>query len=307
MIILVGAGGFLGYSLARHFSNKGIHFATISRSFQWLPALFERRFIGSASEAGDFFGDDYDGITVLYMAGSPNLVLAEQDPLFDLDFHLSEIKSFLQFFLNLKSVCKRFYFFSSAGTVYGDSKGLIKTEMSELYPKSAYGKRNVALESFVLSWARANGAQASILRVTNPFGPGQSRFRRRGLIQVLIDSASSGQQVIIRGNGYQERDYIYIDNLCSMVEKLLQVDGIFEAVNIASGFSYSARQVVEMLNVNDIFPCVEYVDAYDDFEVDDSLVANDLVRSILSLSAEDCNPFKLDNISSMRHFEDSAT
>ena len=57
MIILVGAGGFLGYSLARHFSNKGIHFATISRSFQWLPALFERRFIGSASEAGDFFGE----------------------------------------------------------------------------------------------------------------------------------------------------------------------------------------------------------------------------------------------------------
>ena len=225
MIILVGAGGFLGYSLARHFSNKRMHFATISRSFQWLPALFERRFIGSASEAVDFFGDDYDEITVLYMAGSPNLVLAEQEPLFDLDLHLSEIKSFLQFFLNLKSICKQFYFFSSAGTVYGDSKGVIKTEMSELYPKSAYGKRNVALESFVLSWARSNGAQASILRVTNPFGPGQSRFRRRGLIQALIDSASTGQQVLIRGNGYQKRDYIYIDNLCLMVEKLLKVDG----------------------------------------------------------------------------------
>lgn len=305
MIILVGAGGFLGYSLARHFSNKRMHFATISRSFQWLPALFERRFIGSASEAVDFFGDDYDEITVLYMAGSPNLVLAEQEPLFDLDLHLSEIKSFLQFFLNLKSICKQFYFFSSAGTVYGDSKGVIKTEMSELYPKSAYGKRNVALESFVLSWARSNGAQASILRVTNPFGPGQSRFRRRGLIQALIDSASTGQQVLIRGNGYQKRDYIYIDNLCLMVEKLLKVDGRSEIINIASGFSYSARQVVEVLNANHIFPCIEYVDSSDEFEVVDSLVANDLARSVTSFSAEDCNPFKLENISSMRHFEGS--
>lgn len=42
MIIIVGAGGFSGYSLSRYFSTQKIDFATISRPFQWHSMVFEK-------------------------------------------------------------------------------------------------------------------------------------------------------------------------------------------------------------------------------------------------------------------------
>lgn len=303
MIILVGAGGFLGYSLSKYFSRRKIKFATVSRSFQWEPLVYEERCVGTASTVINFISTFSGDVQVLYMAGSPNLVLAEQDPSADLYVHESELQSFLQIFSGLKSVSKRFIFVSSGGTVYGDSLGVLKMETSDLNPKSAYGKRNVTLEKTVAAWASSFNVRSSIFRVTNPFGPGQFRFRRRGLVQALIDSASSGQKISIRGNGYQKRDYLFSDSLCSMVGSLLELDSLPAIINIASGFSYSAREVIEVLNTNQIFPVFEYVNFADDFEVKDSLVSASLVRSILRL--EDCSlvPFGPANILDMVHYD----
>ena len=304
MIIIVGAGGFLGYSLSKYFSLRRIKFATVSRSFQWAPVMFEKRFTGSASEVSAFIHLFAENLQVLYMAGSPNLVLAENDPSADLSAHQSELRSFLDIFSELKCAYKRFIFVSSGGTIYGDSAGIVKTEESELCPKSAYGYRNVVLEKYITSWSNSSQTPASIFRMTNPFGPGQFRFRRRGLIQALVDSASMGQKILIRGNGNQKRDYIYSTKLCSMMGLLLEIENLPEVINIASGSSYSAREVIEALQANQIFPIYEYIDASDDFEVDDSLVSSSLVRSILFIPETTLLPFSANNILSMCHYEE---
>ena len=121
------------------------------------------------------------------------------------------------------------------------------------------------------------------------------------LVQVLIDSASSGQKILIRGNGYQKRDYLFSDSLCSMMGLLLELESLPAIINIASGFSYSAREVIEDLNANQIFPLFEYVDTADDFEVKDSLVSASLVRSILRLDDYFSAPFSPSNILDMCH------
>ena len=303
MIILVGAGGFLGYSLSKYFSRRKIKFATISRSFQWNPLPYEKRYIGSASEVIDLINTFSGNVQALYMAGSPNLVLAEQDPSADLYIHESELRSFFQIFSGLKCAYKRFIFVSSGGTVYGDSHGVSKMENSDLNPKSAYGKRNVTLEKIVALYASSFAVQTSIFRVTNPFGPGQFRFRRRGLVQALIDSSSSGQKITIRGNGYQKRDYLFSNSLCSMMGLLLELESLPAIINIASGFSYSAREVIQVLNANQIFPVFEYVAVADNFEVKDSLVSASLVRSILRIEDYSLAPFSPSNILDMCHYD----
>lgn len=304
MIVIVGAGGFLGYSLSRYFSFGKVKFATVSRSFQWPRLLFEERFVGNASNAISFFNSINDDLTFLYMAGSPNLFLAEKDPRHDLSLHLNELRGFLEIFSKQPCNLKKFIFFSSGGTVYGDSHGVAKTEDSPLSPKSSYGQRNVALEKLVVSSSRSSGIPCSIFRVTNPFGPGQYRFRRRGLIQALFDSASSGQKVLIRANGCQKRDYIYSELLCVMVNSILQLDSLPQVVNIASGFSYTAREVISMLEKNMIFPSFQYVEDSDPFEVIDSVVSSSFVRSIVGLTEDELYPFKESNVLSMSCLED---
>ena len=307
MIVIVGAGGFLGYSLSRYFSLAKVEFATISRSFQWPRLLFEKRFVGNASNAISFLSAIDGDLTVLYMAGSPNLLLAEKDPFDDLSCHLNELRGFLDIFSNQHCSSRKFIFFSSGGTVYGDSNGEAKSEDSALIPKSSYGRRNVALEKLVVSFSRSSGFLFSIFRITNPFGPGQYRFRRRGLIQALVDSAYSGQKVLLRANGLQKRDYIYSELLCFMVNNILQHNPIPEVVNIASGFSYTAREVISILEKNKFYPSFDYIDDSDSYEVIDSIVSSELVRSIVNLTADDMYPFNASNLLSMSCFQDEET
>ena len=303
MIVVVGAGGFLGYSLSNYFSSKEINFASVSRSFQWTPILYEQRFISSASDIGDFLCSMPDNLQILYMAGSPNLGLAEQDPLQDLFDHQNELNAFLKDISALQHKCKRFIFASSAGTVYGDSNGITKKETSELFPKSAYGKRNIELEGLVLDWSIRTGIPSSVLRISNPFGPGQFRFRRRGLIQSLIDSSFSGQKILIRGNGNQVRDYIYSTDLSGVILDLLKLEDIPNIVNISSGFSYSARQIIHILNNYSFSPCFEYIDSHEPYDVYDSLVSSDLLRTLLCKSEHELMPFRSNNILNMGHIQ----
>ena len=301
MIVIIGAGGFLGYSLSHHISARKINFATISRSFQWPHLLCEQRYVAPASKVGDFIFSLPDNLQILYMAGSPNLVLAEQEPQQDLCNHQNELNSFLNHIFDHHHKCKRFIFVSSAGTVYGDSNGLTKTETSDLFPKSAYGKRNIELEGLVLDWSLRTGIPCAILRISNPFGPGQYRFRRRGLIQSLIDSSFSGQKILIRGNGDQVRDYIYSTDLSSVILDLLELENIPNIINVASGFSYSARQIIQVLNKHSIFPCFEYIESSESYDVCDSLVSSQLLRTLLCKNEHDLLPFRLNNVINMCH------
>ena len=85
---------------------------------------------------------------------------------------------------------------------------------------------------------------------------------------------------------------------------MLELDSLPTIINIASGFSYSAREVVEALSTNQIFPVFEYVDSADDFEVKDSLVSTTLVRSILRLEDYSLAPFTPANIFDMVYYDD---
>ena len=69
---------------------------TVSRSFQWSNRPFETRYICSASSL--FSGDISfpSEISIIYMAGSPNLLAAEADPFFDFKSHFDELSTFLE-------------------------------------------------------------------------------------------------------------------------------------------------------------------------------------------------------------------
>ena len=301
MYLLLGAGGFLGYSFARFLVSKKIQFASVSRSFQWHALPYESRFIGSVSDIA-LYGDALAGNpNVIYMAGSPNLISAEDDPYRDLELHIKELQSFMQF-LSSSVDARHFYFLSSGGTVYGDSNGVVKDELSPLMPKSAYGVRNVVLEAIVRSASITFKIPSTILRVTSPFGPGQHLFRRRGLIQVLLDSSVSGETVYIRGNGYQVRDYIYSNDLCEMIYALKSGKDIPVVINMASGYSYSAREIVQRMEENDVYPSVEYIDDSKSFEVNDSLVSPRLILGLSGKSKESLQPLARSNLMDMLGF-----
>ena len=300
MILILGAGGFLGFSFSSYLSEKGKQFYTISRSFQWDKLPGETRFVCSVSSFSDFSGICDNLTTVIYMAGATDLADAESRSALDLSDHVSQMESFFTRLRSLSVQRCRFIFFSSAGTVYGDSDGTPSCESDLLMPKSAYGRRNALLEHLFLMSVRLLGAQALVLRVSNPFGPFQFRFRRKGLIQSLISSSFSHKSIVLRGSGRQVRDYIYVDDLVSSVYRLIALENWpFQILNVGSGYGFSANEIVEILNSNGLCPVITHSVESSEFDVDCSVVDNAALCCALHLQSEGLYPLSPSKINSL--------
>ena len=215
------------------------------------------------------------------MAGSTDLAKAELAPSEDLLSHITELDSLFKSINSFSLSLERFILFSSAGAVYGDSNGQSKFEYDITVPKSIYGKRNVILEDIASNYCKSYNIPFSSLRISNPFGPTQGRFRRKGLIYTLIDSHFSNKKIFLRANGLQKRDYIYSDDFCNILNILLSKNNLPRTINICTGISHSAIDLLNLLSKFEIYPVVELMADQPEYEVYDSILSNALLMETI--------------------------
>ena len=292
MILLLGAGGYLGNLLATSLSKFTANLVvTVSRSYQWEKISSETRICASVSDFKAYSCHINLDTTIIYLAGATDLKIAQEHSSNDLSFHISEMESFFSQLEKSKVQCKAILFLSSAGAIYGDSYGVPKAEFVQPFPKSAYGKRNVLLETLFMLSCKVQNQKNSILRISNPFGPGQQFFRRKGLINLLIESHYTKQEVTLRGNGLQRRDYLFADDFNLIFDRLVNSGSYPDILNVCSGYSFSAIEIVSILNANNIFPNVRYSSQQFSYEVLDSILSNYQLCESCGLKAENLNPF----------------
>jgi nucleoside-diphosphate-sugar epimerase len=104
-------------------------------------------------------------------------------------------------------------------------------------------------EEYLRLYNRLFGLRSSVARVTNPFGPGQPSGRTAyGVINRLIHLALDDQPLPLYGDGAQERDYLFVDDV---VEALLLLGAKEEsngrAYNVGSGIGIRMIDVARMI------------------------------------------------------------
>jgi UDP-glucose 4-epimerase len=63
------------------------------------------------------------------------------------------------------------------------------------------------------------GVQTCSLRISNPYGPGQDRPDEAfGVVGTFLATASRGGTIPLFGGGHQLRDYVYVRDLCELLE-----------------------------------------------------------------------------------------
>ncbi|WP_206749762.1 NAD-dependent epimerase/dehydratase family protein [Synechococcus sp. GEYO] len=292
----MGGGGYLGSILVEYFLNQGQQILNISRSFQFSHLPAETRIVSAVGDCQNYINQIKNGSILIYMAGSTNIEKAQSFPDVDLTSHLSEMKLFFEVVRQNSVHFRKIIFFSSAGAVYGDSNSIRKDETSAPCPKSIYGKRNLLLEDTFRFYAELLGFNYCVLRISNPYGPTQRYFRRKGLIQALLLSAKSGNNIILRGNGLQKRDYIEDRDFCYSVFKVSQLTVQPPVINICSAFSLSALDVINILEQNGIHATYKISDLSPQYEVKDSLLSNKLLTNIL-----ECNSIEFSSFANSLH------
>lgn len=184
--------------------------------------------------------------------------------------------------LNLLGIMDRYdvkdiVYLSSGGAIYGDYLNKVHNEEDAVYPKSSYGIVKLAIEKYLLSYSELYDFNTLILRLSNPFGKFHYN-NKQGIVNVAIRKALNNESLQIWGDGNGIKDYIYIDDVCTIIMKLISNGVETEVYNIASGMAFSVNDIVE--SIQKFIPSfkVDYTEALDldvqSFELDITKLRN---------------------------------
>lgn len=142
-----------------------------------------------------------------------------------------------------KNKASKFIFSSSGGSVYGKPEYLPIDEKHRLMPISSYSIQKTSAEFYIKMVCERVGLDYHILRISNPYGPGQRPFTGQGIISTYLACSLQNRTFQFRGDGCDIRDYIYIDDLVSAIIKSIGYNGNERIFNIGSGIGYTLTKL----------------------------------------------------------------
>lgn len=132
----------------------------------------------------------------------------------------------------------------STDEVYGEILEGHFTENATLTPSNPYSASKAAAEMFVLAYCKTFSINASITRCTNNFGPYQ--FPEK-LIPKTTIRALMNLQIPIYGTGKNIRDWLYVQDHCDAIDRVLINGKPGEIYNIGSGNEMSNIEIVKKI------------------------------------------------------------
>lgn len=250
-ILILGSFGFIGTNIIKYIDN---HLNDVSvLAFDRYPSHLDHVSFKSVSKvyAGDFGDDnllkrvfDDNKIDFVIHSLSASVPSSSLDNEFDLKYNVIPTIKLLNQMVN--HGVKNIVFISSGGAIYGDHY-FNKTEHTEdevLYPKSAYGVSKLVIEKYLYLYGVQHGIKSLVLRLSNPYGP-YHYSQKQGVINIALERAIKGDTFEIWGDGNGKKDYIYIEDFCAILMKLLNEwkDG-YSLINVGSGQLYSVNDIV---------------------------------------------------------------
>jgi len=218
-IIITGGDGFIGKRVCERLKqNKDYN----------LIILKEEEFDIRKPESFENLTCDY----FIHMAA----LIRNEHPQKMMDVNVKGTFNVLEF---CKRVGAKLIFTSSCG-VYGNSHSPIK-EDSPLAPVNYNGLTKLLGEQLCNYYSINHNVCSIILRIFNPYGPGQ----REGFLITDIIKQLKNEKIILK-SPYPKRDYVHIDDVAEAIEKSLQVN-ISEIFNIGTGIGTSVKELVKMI------------------------------------------------------------
>lgn len=144
---------------------------------------------------------------------------------------------------------KRFVFASSS-SVYGDENTLPKRENNVGMPLSPYAISKFVGELYSRLFFRVYNLPTICLRYFNVFGKKQDpNARYSAVIPIFIKKLLSEERPTIYGDGYQSRDFIYVEDVIDANFRacISERETFGEVFNIATGERTDLRELVNML------------------------------------------------------------
>lgn len=128
--------------------------------------------------------------------------------------------------------------------VYGRRNLILPlNESSRIQPSNYYGISKITREYILRLACGTAGSPLAILRLPGVYGPNDTH---KSPINIFTTKAIEGRRIDVRGNGTELRDFLYIEDVCRIVEQVISrgISGIF---NIVTGQSHTIGYILEII------------------------------------------------------------
>lgn len=265
LIVITGAGGFIGGSLTRYFSDQGF---TRLRAIDKKPlAEWYQRVPGAESLSLDLSQRDNcrraaEGAVEVY-----NLAADMGGMGFIEKFRIECLRSVLINTHMLEAAYQagaERYLFSSSACAYNTQlqqdpnvRALKETDAYPAYPERGYGWEKLMSEIFCQEYYAERGMKTFIPRFHNVYGPhgtwdGGREKAPAALCRKVITAVDSGEhQIEIWGDGSQTRSFMYIADCVHGIDQIMHCDDLIATpINLGSS---------ELVSINDLVTMIEEI------------------------------------------------
>jgi UDP-glucose 4-epimerase len=248
-VVLTGGGGFIGSRLLTTLVADGAEVtlvgpslgksATTARLVDEGAARFVR--CGASSRDEPMLREALRSAELLVLLGyvPPTSLDPERRTLEELSLNVSANLELL----DLTSDDLRHVLFSSSVSVYGSPDRAVVDESDAGRPQTPYASAKLACEEALWRVATERQLGLTVLRYATVYGPGETVPRA---IPNFIRSALGGTPLSIDGDGLDENDYVFVDDVVDATRAALlrRATGIY---NVGTGIGTTTLDVARLV------------------------------------------------------------
>jgi UDP-glucose 4-epimerase len=246
-ILITGVAGFVGSNLARHLLDRGYSVVGIDNLVAGTlenldPRVDFHRLDIRAPEIYPLF-HDVDG--VFHLAAKCSLSDCLSHPLEAASVNVTGTLNVLEAVRRNKT--RKLIYADTSAEYEGIHE--FPTSENKVHPIGVYAASKHGGAAFCDSYRELYGVDVTTVRYFNVYGPAQD-WRRvvPPVMSAFIIRMLSGQQPTIYGDGEKRRDFIYVDDVNALHERVLQDPRATGRVfNVGSGTNLSVNEVYELI------------------------------------------------------------
>ena len=183
---------------------------------------------------------------IVHLAGQKSIGIASKQPLETLEAEFRMAISLLEAARLMQNPPLKILLVSSVGVYDGEGK---VSESDRNFVNSIYTASKMNIENLGRAYAKEYGLPIVIARLSNVYGPGQTK---EALIPSIIGQMNrniSESGKIMLGNIKSVRDFIFIDDVVEgFIRLLLRPTSSGEVFNVSTGIGHSVKEIVSILS-----------------------------------------------------------
>ncbi|HAJ06401.1 MAG TPA: epimerase [Chloroflexi bacterium] len=249
IFLITGGAGFLGSALANRLSEDGHEVRVIddlsTGELERLnnKVLFTR---GDINDRPKLWTLLQDVECVYHLAAK---VSVPQSLLYPREYNAVNVSGTVSVMEAMRDAGVKRVVLASSGAVYGEQNTQPLQEGMIPNPNSPYAVSKLSAEYYVRTIGMLWGLETVILRIFNTYGPGQPLPASHApVISKFLKCASTGESIVMYGNGQQTRDFVYIDDVIDALTASSTAKTIRQnVINVGSGTASNLNHLVNTI------------------------------------------------------------